>query len=1830
VRRAQRLAATLAIGVSVIVTAAMLTPIVAAPPAGASAPATPWHQCPYVSSYSPSCETLIVVNADRSIDVYSDSSVRDFDGGDDTLVGVQNNSGLPVTSLGLDGGSHPIFGFDGDGLCTFITCTWANPTGYEGPITSFVPASTSVGEVNFTGGGVPAGGSTYFSLEDTVVAGTVLATPGSALNPSESWGGSNPTEPCFSCWLKDKINFGAPVDASTGNFWHTFDELSIPGRGPGLDLSLTYNSQAAPNASRFGNGWIDSYDMSLTIPPGGTPVTVAQENGSRVTFTLSSGVYTADARVQATLTHNLDGTWTFLRRNRDTFTFDSGGNLTAITNLNGYSTTLTYTSGQLTTVTDSEGRTLTYVYSSGFVSSVTDNTASRQVQFGYTSGDLASITDVGGGVTTMSYDSSHQMLQLLDPNQQSATTKHYLTNVYDGNGRVTSQTDFASRVTTFDYTSIAGATKITDPKGNVTVEAFSGGLPTTITRGYGTSSAASWVQTFDPSTFQLTDVVDPNLDKTHMTYDTAGNMLTQTTGIDTTVPGSLGRTTTWTYNTHHNVTSMQDAKGVTTTYGYDTAGINLMSVSTPIDTHSGSNLAVGYTYDPSHAGDVATMTDPSGQVWSYGYDTYGLRQTVTDPNGKVTTSCYDTVGRRTRLITPKGHAASVTCTSGSPTYTTQYTTNAFGDPLTVTDALGHQTVTVYDADRNVSSVTDANSHQTAYAYDLDNELTQVTRPDTSTLQTAYWDDGSLKSQTDGAGQVTNYTYDPLAHLATVVDPLSRTTTYTSDAVGNQLSKQDPGGNCAATPKTGCTTYAYLATDDLHTITYSDGTTPNVTYGYDADGQRTSMSDGQAHTSVWTWDSVHRMTSSTDGTNAVTAYDYNLSARQETITYPGSKTVTRHYDVAGRQDSVQDWSSHTTTFSYDDNGNLIGQADPNTTTVTYTPDAADRLMGITHTHSATTLASFTYTRDNTDLLTGVTSTGVGTTETYGHNSLDQLTSVSGTTQNYAYDAADNLSALTNGTLQKYDVANQLCYASPTTSANACGSPPSDATTYGYDSRGNRTTVTPPAANGDQLGYGYDQANRLATATLPSSASTEGQYQPLSPVPRVLDTRSASRYGTCYRPNNTGVTCTGLANNNPLTVKIAGKAGQSGGTVPSTGIAAVALEVTAFNPGANSSMVLYPSNVTNPGTRDLSLSTGETTTNTVVVPLGPDGRVTVDPNTTADVAIDVEGWYAAPDTSAGGAYVPQVSTRIASSITPSGTCTPSPCATLGAGNDVTVQVTGLGNVPTTAVSAVAMTLTATGTSAAGSGVVWPADETQPAGRSISYQNNDTVSQLVIAKLSSDGKIKIHANTGGFDFTIDVAGWYTTATGNTGSLFTPMTSTRILSTVSGTWPACVGTCPHPIASGGSVTLQVSGNASVPAGATAVTVNLSALNTTATGSLTVGPTGTSGTRVVRFKTGEAASDTAIVKVSASGQIDIGTISSAADVLVDVTGYYNNTWTYTYNGDGLRTSKTSPTGTVTTYTWDQSGALPYLIAETTDGNTTRYVYGPGGLPIEDQQPDASFRYYHHDQLGSTRLITDASGTNIGTATYNPYGKRSSKTGATTPLGYGGQYTDAETGYQYLRARYYDPGTGQFTTADPIRAITRAPYDLAADSPLDSVDPTGLWGWNPIDDAVQAWNDTGGKVVHWSSKHPAAAALGAAAVVGTVACVIAEPCGVAEAIAFLGGGAAAEEEAATNDVTAAECATEAGSAITEADLTSEQASNFGRYASKLPVKAEPPSIAQLGNGSVEFSARVPGEVPGSYATYTKTVDVAGNTVGYVKTTVGPDGSVISVKDKFNP
>jgi RHS repeat-associated protein len=123
-------------------------------------------------------------------------------------------------------------------------------------------------------------------------------------------------------------------------------------------------------------------------------------------------------------------------------------------------------------------------------------------------------------------------------------------------------------------------------------------------------------------------------------------------------------------------------------------------------------------------------------------------------------------------------------------------------------------------------------------------------------------------------------------------------------------------------------------------------------------------------------------------------------------------------------------------------------------------------------------------------------------------------------------------------------------------------------------------------------------------------------------------------------------------------------------------------------------------------------------------------------------------------------------------------------------------------------------------------------------------------------------------------------------------------------------------------------------------------------------------------------------------------------------------------------------------------------------------MYGPSQMPVEQiNTSTGAVTYLHHDQAGSTRLLTGSTGTVTGKCSYGAYGTPTCEGATTTPLGLDGEYASSDTGLIYMRARVYDPATAQFLSVDPLVKLTRAPYNFAEDNPLNESDPTSLGDW---------------------------------------------------------------------------------------------------------------------------------------------------------------------------
>jgi RHS repeat-associated protein len=376
--------------------------------------------------------------------------------------------------------------------------------------------------------------------------------------------------------------------------------------------------------------------------------------------------------------------------------------------------------------------------------------------------------------------------------------------------------------------------------------------------------------------------------------------------------------------------------------------------------------------------------------------------------------------------------------------------------------------------------------------------------------------------------------DALSRVASTTDGLGRTTVYGYDANGNQVSKQDPGGNCSAGPAVGCTTMTYDAGNQLVRIDYSDGETVAETFSYDADGRQTDM-QGDPNVcgrvvcyseTTSSYDSLGRLTRTVQVAASMVpvaslipppiTFGYDLAGHVTSIASPslvslgttsggstvgtGPQTLTRSYDAAGRMRSVTSWTGNTTTFGYDANSNLASTAYPNGTEAIYSYDPADHTSSVVDTGvGGVPFLSLPYTHDaNGRIATdNPAPTLVAATQSYGYDPAGRLASASLTptplppTNAWSYDPADHLTQISHlgqaTTTLAYDAADEL--------TSAAG------VTFTYDARGNRTGYVEPLGN--PATYVYDRANRLtsytgavaaavqASGTLPA-ATTQAHY------------------------------------------------------------------------------------------------------------------------------------------------------------------------------------------------------------------------------------------------------------------------------------------------------------------------------------------------------------------------------------------------------------------------------------------------------------------------------------------------------------------------------------------------------------------------------------------------------------------------------------------------------------------------------------------------------------------------------------------------------------------
>jgi len=253
---------------------------------------------------------------------------------------------------------------------------------------------------------------------------------------------------------------------------------------------------------------------------------------------------------------------------------------------------------------------------------------------------------------------------------------------------------------------------------------------------------------------------------------------------------------------------------------------------------------------------------------------------------------------------------------------------------------------------------------------------------------------------------------------------------------------------------------------------------------------------------------------------------------------------------------------------------------------------------------------------------------------------------------------------------------------------------------------------------------------------------GDFRPLTPA-RAMDTRNAPTIDGQFR--NTGSFGPGESRS----LAVGGRGG-----VPSSGVSAVVLNVTAVNPTAPGFLTVYPNGSQRPTASNLNFVSAEVVPNMVISPVDPSGRLQLfNFGGRTDIVVDVLGWFPPTPTFTAIRAARLLDTRGGSTV--DGLW--SGGGPISGGATLDVRVTGRAGVPGSGVAAVLLNLTVAEPTASGFLTAYPAGIARPRSSSINFAPEQTLANLTIVPVGTDGRISIYNLQGSTPLLIDVLGWF-----------------------------------------------------------------------------------------------------------------------------------------------------------------------------------------------------------------------------------------------------------------------------------------------------------------------------------------------------------------------------------------------------------------------------------------------------------------------------------------
>ncbi|MFG0255825.1 MAG: RHS repeat-associated core domain-containing protein, partial [Rhodopirellula sp. JB053] len=885
---------------------------------------------------------------------------------------------------------------------------------------------------------------------------------------------------------------GLAGELKLGNFQLSFTDMVIPVAGIPIEITRIYDTLQADREGDFGYGWRLEYrntDLRVGLPKSGledigiysalrpgVKVYLNVPGQGRQGFTFNPDIrvlpgwggnnlilarpkFTPDPGVTSTLS---TGTSAYLHVNElgelhapggipyNPASPDFGGAY-VLTTREGITYRVDGASGDLNSATDRNGNRIEFSDrgvesgsgleiriqrdSAGRIISLTDP-LDESLSYEYVGGLLVGMVDRVGNQTEFVYSATEQrfLTEVKDPLGRGGIRSNY-----DSDGRLQSTTDRdAQAEVIFTQQLEDGRTIVQRSDGSVeTLSYDSQGRVIQIEDQHGGIIRYRYGQ------FGLVEIKDPLGRITRYAYDNAGNV--------SSVNLPDGSVSYRQYDQNGQLIQATDALGNSISNQYDNAGNLIREVR--------GNRTVTYEYDDT--GSLIRSVDSVLGATEFVRNADGFILETQSANGRVVRHERDAVGRsisdQLELDEP---------INGQNVLTQQYDYDANGFTIETIDAAGHTLTTNRNRSGSPTDLVDQLGRSNTYKY-LNGQVSTAELSDGTTVDFEYDAEGRVVAATDRDGRIQQFAYDLSGNLIERIlpddtpedDSDNPRFKFEYDRLNRQTARIDALGNR--------TQFEYDLAGNVARITYPDSSQLNLFY--DSVGQLTQSVDPAGNINKFSYNAQGNILSRVSSDGSIYRFEYDDAGRLIGQSDPQGQGSTYRYDSEGLVTQVTDALGAVHKYEYDTRGNLVAEIDALGRRRTYEYGAVSERL--TNSRADGSLVTHAYQPDSRPTtVTGAD--GVIRSYQYDDGLNVGLIKYGAIEHRFEYSDVGNLLEIQDETgriVQAFDAENRLIERTDGSGQTV---------TYGYDSAGNRTSITSAAGT---VQYAYNEVGLVSEIT-----------------------------------------------------------------------------------------------------------------------------------------------------------------------------------------------------------------------------------------------------------------------------------------------------------------------------------------------------------------------------------------------------------------------------------------------------------------------------------------------------------------------------------------------------------------------------------------------------------------------------------------------------------------------------------------------------------------------------------------------------------------------------